>query len=108
MLERFNPVLRLVCLVLAAVIVFQIVRVVTRRDPLADLALEPLAVLASTDKPLSNATTSGVSTNSTLTGTAAVVKAAAAASSATNSGSQPLASLTTPTNAATGTNVASA
>ena len=46
MLERFNPVLRIVCLALAGLVLFQISRIVTRKDPLANLNLAALSLPA--------------------------------------------------------------
>lgn len=44
MLERFNPLLRLVCLALAGLILFQISRLATRRDAFARGSFESVAM----------------------------------------------------------------
>lgn len=51
--EPWNRILRIVCLVLTGVIVFELFRFATRKDPLADLNIEPIALA-----PLSNSTSS--------------------------------------------------
>lgn len=46
MLERFNPLLRLICLLLGAVVVLLAGRTFLRGDPLANLRIPPLPTLA--------------------------------------------------------------
>ncbi len=45
MLERLNPVLRIVCLALAGLVLYQLSRLVTRKDPLQDLSLSTTFML---------------------------------------------------------------
>lgn len=40
MLERFNPVLRIVCLALAGLVIYQLSRLVVRKDPLKHLNIQ--------------------------------------------------------------------
>jgi hypothetical protein len=66
MLERYNPVLRLVCLALAGVILYQISRLVLQRDAVARSRIEaPIVRISTTNK-------SNVETNAVATKTNAV------------------------------------
>lgn len=56
MLERFNPVLRIVCLALAGLVLFQLSRIIARKDPLANLNLTALSLPSSAE---ANAETKG-------------------------------------------------
>lgn len=60
MLERLEPVLKAVCLALAALVLFQVVRLVVRSDPLAHLNIPALPTLP----PDTNAPAGGTGTNS--------------------------------------------
>ena len=60
MFERAEPVLRLLCVALAALLVFQIARTVARGDPLAHLSIPALPTLP----PDTNAPAGGTPTNS--------------------------------------------
>ena len=60
MLERSEPVLKVICGVLAALLLFQVVRLVVRSDPLAHLNIPALPTLP----PDTNAPAGGAGTNS--------------------------------------------
>lgn len=60
MLERWEPVLKAICLALAALVLFQVARLVMRSDPLAHLNIPELPTLP----PDTNAPTGGTGTNS--------------------------------------------
>jgi hypothetical protein len=60
MLERSEPVLKVICLALAALLLFQVVRLVVRSDPLAHLNIPALPTLP----PDTNAPAGGTGTNS--------------------------------------------
>jgi hypothetical protein len=80
MLERLEPVLKVICAVLAALLLYQLVRLVAHSNPLAHITIPALPVLA----PETNAPGSGKVTNSST--------ATAVAKSGTNtlkSGAQP-------------------
>lgn len=47
MLERINPILRIACLLLAGLLVYQAIRLSTRRSPLADLDMTGLGLALS-------------------------------------------------------------
>lgn len=50
--ERLSPLLRIVCLVLAGLVLYQISRIVARQDPLANLGLSPaFSVLSVAEAP---------------------------------------------------------
>jgi hypothetical protein len=49
MLERINPVLRMLCLALAALLLYQFARVATRKHPLASFAVA--STMSSTEPP---------------------------------------------------------
>lgn len=51
MLERLNPIFRLVCIALAGLIVYQLARLVAKKDPLRDLQFASSAVAANPGKP---------------------------------------------------------
>jgi hypothetical protein len=51
MKERLDPVLRIICLGLAALLVYQLARLVLRRDPLAKLTFPATTALASSPEP---------------------------------------------------------
>lgn len=56
MLERLNPILRLVCILLAGLVLFQMSRLVTRRNAFAQISMgsagyTPSKAAASTNKP---------------------------------------------------------
>jgi hypothetical protein len=91
MLERYNPILRLVCLALAGLIVYQISRLAFQRDAVARGRIEtPMIRLESTNKAKveTNSSTKGAnslaSTNSS-TSTNSAGKSTNAISSSTNS-----------------------
>ena len=54
MLERVNPVLRIVCLGLAVLLLFQLSRLATWRSPLEDVVI-PVVASASTNTVSTNA-----------------------------------------------------
>jgi hypothetical protein len=91
MLERSEPVLKVICVALAALLLFQVVRLVVRSDPLAHLNIPALPTLP----PDTNALAGGTGTNSptTLGSGKAVTNAAhsgvQAAGAATNTPSRP-------------------
>jgi hypothetical protein len=60
MLERSEPVLKVICVALAALLLFQVVRLVVRSDPLAHLNIPALPTLP----PDTNAPAGGAGTNS--------------------------------------------
>jgi hypothetical protein len=60
MLERSEPVLKVICVALAAVLLFQVVRLIARSDPLAHLNIPALPTLP----PDTNAPAGGTVTNS--------------------------------------------
>jgi hypothetical protein len=60
MLERSEPVLKVICVALAALLLFQVVRLVMRSDPLAHLNIPALPTLP----PDTNAPAGGAGTNS--------------------------------------------
>ena len=60
MLERSEPVLKVICAALAALLLFQVVRLVVRNDPLAHLNIPALPTLP----PDTNAPAGGMGTNS--------------------------------------------
>jgi hypothetical protein len=60
MLERSEPILKAICLALAALVLFQVVRLVMRSDPLAHLNIPALPTLP----PDTNAPADGTGTNS--------------------------------------------
>jgi hypothetical protein len=60
MLERLEPVLKAICLALAALVLFQVARLVVRNDPLAHLNIPALPTLP----PDTNAPVGGTGTNS--------------------------------------------
>jgi hypothetical protein len=60
MLERFNPVLRVVCLVLAGLVLYQISRLATRKDPLANLNFTQLALATAPQARTETKTTNAV------------------------------------------------
>lgn len=68
MLERINPLLRIVCLLLAGLFIYQASRVAGRKDPLSDLNLTSLGMalspmeepkVATSNKPASSSATPG-------------------------------------------------
>ncbi len=79
MLEKLNPVLRLVCLALAGLVVYQGSRVLLRKDPLKDLNLGMGMVLEEQPKSTStNATGTGPKPPVSRAGGPAMAMAAAA------------------------------
>ena len=62
MLERFNPVLRIVCLLLAGLVLYQISRLATRKDPLGNLNFNPLALATAPQAPAESKTTNAAPT----------------------------------------------
>jgi hypothetical protein len=91
MLERSESVLKVICVALAALLLFQVVRLIVRSDPLAHLNIPALPTLP----PDTNALAGGTGTNSptTLGSGKAVTNAAhsgvQAAGAATNTPSRP-------------------
>ncbi len=51
MLERFNPVLRIVCLVLAGLVLYQFSRLVARKDPLENLNFTKIDLSVASENP---------------------------------------------------------
>ncbi len=68
MLERINPVLRIVCLGLGALVLSQATRLALRKDPLAQLHIPTL--LASTSKPAATPASTNASQTATTNRTA--------------------------------------
>ena len=120
MLDRFERIFRIVCLALAAVLVFEFARLFLRADPLANLNIPQLPVLpASTNTNTGTAVATNSAapqTNSVAKSTNAVVRrdsatnstnstnTIAAAISGTNSTNAAATNSTTPTNIVAGTN----
>jgi hypothetical protein len=92
MLERYNPVLRIVCIALAGMILYQISRLAFQKDAVARARIEaPVVKFGATNKtkvetnaPVAAATNSATSTNS-VTSTNGAVASTNAASVKTNS-----------------------
>lgn len=62
MLERFNPVLRIICLLLAGLVLYQISRLATRKDPLANLNISKLTLPSTAEAPTESKTTNAIPT----------------------------------------------
>jgi hypothetical protein len=62
MLERFNPVLRIVCLLLAGLVLYQISRLVTRKDPLENLNISKLTLPGTPKVPTESKATNAIPT----------------------------------------------
>ena len=92
MLERYNPILRLVCLALAGVILYQISRLAFQRDAVARARIEePMPRLQATNKtnietnaPVKSTNSPTASTNSTSTSTNATSSSTNVAAAKTN------------------------
>ena len=55
MLERFSPIFRIVCLLLAGLVLYQISRVVARKDPLENLSIAAtFSMLGAVEAPVGN------------------------------------------------------
>ena len=65
--DRFNPILRIVCLLLAGLVLYQIFRLVAQKDPLANLNIAPLSLPVATEAKVESKTTDAVPTNALLT-----------------------------------------
>lgn len=63
MLERFNPVLRIACLLLAGLVLYQISRLATRKDPLANLNITALSLPTASEAKVESKSTNAVPTN---------------------------------------------
>lgn len=61
MLERFSPIFRIVCLLLAGLVLYQISRVVARKDPLETLSIAAtFSMLGAVEAPAGNPGTNTV------------------------------------------------
>src|SRR5690242_4477054 len=70
MLERYNPILRIVCLALAGLILYQISRLAFQKDAVARPRIEaPVARIESTNKTKVETNAPAASTNSTASPT---------------------------------------
>src|ERR1035437_2548922 len=91
MLERSEPVLKVICVALAALLLFQVLRLIARSDPLAHLNIPALPTLP----PDTNAPAGGTGTNSLAAlgsgkaGTNTVHSGVQSAGAATNTPSPP-------------------
>ena len=71
--ERFRPLLRIACLLLAGLVLYQISRIVTRKDPLETLAIaSTLSALNVGEAPVENPGTNAVRGTNAVHGTKAV------------------------------------
>lgn len=71
MLERFNPILRLVCLALAALIVYQILQIALKRNAFAHGNVSIAPIHLKDDKKETNAPSTNLKTNTLPTNTVA-------------------------------------
>jgi hypothetical protein len=86
MLERLTPVLKVICAALAALVLFQVVRLVVRSDPLAHLNIPALPTLPpDTNAPAGPGTNSPAAPGSAKAGTNTTQHGAQIAGAATNS-----------------------
>jgi hypothetical protein len=103
MLERYTPILRVVCYVLGALILIQVSRLLIQKDPLDSLALPPPLVLAAkTNSPATSKATNSVAASdqaNTNASSAVSTNTITASSPKTNSTASTNASSTAPTNA---------
>ena len=89
MLERLEPILKVICVALAALVLFQVVRLVVRSDPLAHLNIPALPTLPpDTNAPAGTATNSLAAPGPAKGGTNATHSGGQMAGPATNSSSK--------------------
>src|ERR1035437_7159925 len=86
MLERLQPVLKVICAALAALVLFQVVRLVVRSDPLAHLNIPALPTMPpDTNAPTGTGTNRPAAPGSAKSGTNTTQHPAQNAGAATNS-----------------------